>query len=75
MEVLMYTFLALRLMVKDPNPLPFPGKKLCALYRKLGKPMARIYRYGEEKNFLPLTVFIPQTNQPAESIGTIREEF
>jgi len=31
--------------------------------------------YGEEKNFLPLTVFIHQTFPPADSIGRIKEEF
>jgi hypothetical protein len=37
--------------------------------------MDRKCRYGKEKNFLPLTVFILQTIQPAESIRRIREEF
>jgi hypothetical protein len=45
------------------------------LYRKLGDPMDRPNRYGEEKNFLPLTVFLAKKLPPAESIGRIKEEF
>jgi hypothetical protein len=38
-------------------------------------PKVRIERYGEEKNFLPLTAFILQAVSPAKSIGRIKDEF
>ena len=45
LEVMLYPFLALRLMVfggQDHKPSAIlPEKNACALYRKLAKPMAR----------------------------------
>jgi hypothetical protein len=48
LEVLLYPYLALRLMgLGGPDRKPsaiLPEKNVCALYRKLAKPMARPYR-------------------------------
>jgi hypothetical protein len=79
LEVQMYPFLALPLMGlggQDHKLSPILSEKnFCILNKKLAKPMAWLYMYGEEKNFLPLTVFILQTAQPAESIGKIKGDF
>ena len=52
-----------------------PRKKTPVPYtRSRVNPTARPCRYGEEKHFLPFTVFILQTVPPAESILRIKGE-
>jgi hypothetical protein len=63
-------------MVKATRFLLFSRKNPSAHCREsCVRPMARKERYGEEKNVLPLTVFIPRTFPLAESIGRIKDEF
>ena len=46
-----------------------------ALYMNQGEPHGRLYMYGGTKNFFQLTVFVPETLQPSESIGILKEIF
>jgi len=76
LEVQVYPFLVLPLMGlggQDHKPSPvLPKKNVCVLNKKLAKPTTLLYRYGKEKNFFPLTVFILQTVPPADPIGKIK---
>jgi len=78
-EIQMYSFLKLRMivrLVKTRDFCDFMMKEtLYPLHTKLGESMARPYSYGEEKHFLPLTVFISQTVPPAQTSGRIKDEF
>jgi len=62
---------------KEHGHCVFPREKnYCAHCRGNGvSPKARVERYREEKNFLPLTVFILLAVLPAKSIGRIKDEF
>jgi len=72
----MYPFLAWRLMQlggQDHNSsVILPVKNPCALNRKLGEPLDATMELRKRENFFPLTVFIIQTVQTAESIRRIK---
>jgi len=63
-------------VVKAISLLPFSQKSTSVPHtRSLMNSIAPKLCYGEEKNFLPLAVFILQKFPTAESIGRIKEEF
>ena len=46
-----------------------------ALHTNQSEQHGRLYKYGGEKNFFQLMVFVPQKLQPSESIGILKVIF